>query len=84
MELEDIYPNPARAITVIPVKTDWRIAAKVELLDVMGRVAGVLFDGDLLPGKTNVFLNAQDYASGTYFVRVKTEREMLTRKLAIQ
>ena len=84
IEILDIYPNPAKAITVIPIETNWQIKATVEMTDVMGRLVDVLFDGQLVPGKSNVFLDARDYAAGTYLITVKTETALSTQKLVIQ
>ena len=84
IELGDIYPNPASAITVIPVKTNRQVEMKVEMTDVMGRLIYVLYDGLLSPNHPNIFLDARDYIPGTYFITVKTERQSFTRKLVIR
>ena len=80
----DIYPNPASAITVVPINTNRMMAAKVELIDVMGKMQSVLFDGTLLVGASNVFFDAKDFVAGTYFIRLRAEDETYTRKVVIK
>ncbi|HFA51749.1 MAG TPA: T9SS type A sorting domain-containing protein [Bacteroidetes bacterium] len=82
--LENIYPNPASGITVVPVLTNEKIAAKIELTDVAGRLVELLFEGTLPPGKTNVYLHAEQYAAGVYFVNLKTEGGVVSRKVVVK
>ncbi len=84
MEIGAIYPNPASAITVIPIKTNWKVELKVEMADVMGRLVDVLFDGEFFPNQSKVFLDARDYLPGSYFITVKTGRGASTRKLVVK
>lgn len=84
VELQDIYPNPASAITVIPLQATKHLSAEVELLNVIGQQVDQLFSGDLQQGLNNVFLDARAYKPGPYFVRVKTDAFTITRKLVIQ
>lgn len=84
LTIEDIYPNPASAVTVIPIETSQQMEGVVEIVDVMGRLVEVLFQGQLPAGKSNVFLDARDYLAGTYFIRIKTENAVFSKKLVIQ
>ncbi len=83
VDLKPVFPNPASEITVIPVETNWKISAVVELIDVMGRTIEVLHNGELYPGKSNVFFDASQYPPGSYFVRVKTAHNLFSQKLII-
>ncbi len=84
VELASIYPNPASAITVIPIETNRRVKAVVELMGVTGKINEVLFDGEIFPGHSNVYLDATQYPAGAYFIRVKTEFNSFSRKIIIQ
>jgi len=84
IELKPIFPNPASAITVIPIEVNRVSEASVSLIGVTGQINDMIFQGKLIPGKSNVYLDANAYPPGAYFVRVKTSTESFTRKLIIE
>jgi len=83
ISLENIYPNPATAITVIPVKTTKSLTAEIEVTDILGRTMETIFSGKIPVGENNYFIYANDYAAGTYFVNLKTEDRIFVQKLII-
>lgn len=82
--LGNIYPNPASAITVIPLQLAEAGYARVELLDMTGRVISTLHEGQLPAGEKNVFLNAATLSSGAYLVNVTFEGATYTQKLMVK
>jgi agmatine deiminase len=82
--LGPIYPNPASAVTVVPVYSAASVRATIEVVDVLGRVVATLFDGQLPAGNSNHFLQAQDFSAGTYFVNLKTAAGIQTQKLVVK
>ncbi len=84
MQLEDIYPNPASAITCIPVNTNATIDAKISVLDVLGQTVEVVHEGDVPQGQSNYFIHANKYIPGTYFVELKTQNERVVQKLVVK
>jgi agmatine deiminase len=78
-----VYPNPATAITVIPVDGVLGEKGSVELLDAAGRVVNVIHDGAFQLGLKNYFINANDYADGTYTVRIVSNYRVQSQKLVI-
>ena len=82
-KLKDIYPNPARAITVIPIETGQALEMKIEIVDALGKLVDVIFDDVLLPGPSNVYLNAADYTTGTYFIKFTSDKNVSSKKLII-
>ncbi len=82
--LEEVFPNPASAITCIPVQSEYATDAVVEVTDVLGRRVEVLFEGQLPAGASKYFINAAEYQAGTYFVSLKTERQTQTQKLIVK
>ena len=82
--LQNIYPNPASAITVIPVSVSKNINASIEIYDAMGRLQKVIFEGEMQAGDANYFINAQEFVSGTYFVQLKTQEQTYNQKLIIK
>ena len=84
INLERIYPNPASAITVVPVTTEVAVEAFIEVVDVLGRRVETLFDGKLPVGDSNYFIHADEYAAGTYFVLLKTSQQSFVQKLIVR
>lgn len=83
-QLGDIYPNPASAITVIPVISQKAQYANIELQDALGQTVEIIFDGEMEQGENQYFLFANRYPAGTYFVVVQTEAGRVVEKLVIQ
>lgn len=67
------FPNPASAITCIPVESPTTTAATIRLTDVFGRTVSVLFEGQLPQGESKYFLDASKLSGGTYFIELNTE-----------
>ncbi|MEM6965882.1 MAG: agmatine deiminase family protein [Bacteroidota bacterium] len=84
MSLNKIYPNPASAITVVPVTTSKSINADIEVTDILGRKMETIFSGKIPVGENNYFIHANNYAAGTYLVTLKTEEQILVQKLIVK
>ena len=80
---EKIYPNPANAITVIPITSTERVEAEIIVTDILGRTVINVFSGKISAGKSHYFFHANEYPSGTYFVNLKTASQTLVQKLII-
>ncbi|MEM7654963.1 MAG: agmatine deiminase family protein [Bacteroidota bacterium] len=77
------FPNPAKAITCVPVKATQRMQASVRLYDPAGREVKELFEGVLQVGESKFFFYAGDYATGTYTLVLDTEYGRLSQKILI-
>ncbi len=84
LELDDIYPNPASAITCIPVECKKEINASIELYDIIGKKINTIYEGSIPAGKKNFFINAGDYSKGVYFVKIATKNNSVSQKLIIK
>lgn len=84
INLLSVYPNPASAITVIPVKMDVNQNIRVRMLDISGKVVKEIYHGLATMGENNFFINAQNYAAGVYFIEVIGERGKSVQKLVIK
>lgn len=83
-ELQPVFPNPAQAITCIPINMpDDEGSVEVSLVDVMGRQV-ILYTGDVFQGVKNVFFNAQNFAPGAYQIILKSEAGRQVQNLIIQ
>ena len=83
-EFKAAYPNPASAITCIPLSSNKTQAIKVSLYSMMGQFVDVIYDGEINQGDKNVFLFADKYAKGVYFLEAKTNTTTKTQKLIIK
>ncbi|MFZ4741584.1 MAG: T9SS type A sorting domain-containing protein, partial [Bacteroidales bacterium] len=83
-KLGDIYPNPASAITCIPVETTKEIAATIELFDMIGKKVQTIYEGKIASGNKNFFINAADFSKGIYFVKLSTKEYSVSQKLMVK
>jgi len=83
-KLTNIFPNPASAITCIPIQATKKInTATLEIRDVLGRLVETVFEGEIPIGESKYFINAATYEAGTYFVLLKTEEGQSVQKLVV-
>ncbi len=83
-QLMDVYPNPASAITVVPVNLVKSAPVHAAVYDVTGRQVNLLFEGVLPAGEQKLFFDAGVLASGVYSVVLTTQGERHTQKLVVR
>jgi hypothetical protein len=64
------YPNPFNPSTVIKYQLPKVNYVSIKLYDPLGRVAGVLYEGDQQAGYYQVKVDGTNLASGIYFCRI--------------
>jgi hypothetical protein len=85
IELLDIYPNPASAITVIPVHSNYHITdCSIALLNALGQEVELIYNGELKAGDKNFFIDASQYAAGMYQVMIQMNDYRVYKKLVIE
>ena len=84
LALQTIFPNPASAITCIPVVSEQNVDAEIELLDILGRKVFSIFSGTIPSGESKYFINAAEFSAGTYFVQIKTASGIESQKIVIE
>lgn len=83
-ELRDIYPNPASAMTVIPVNTTAKTSGSIRLYNALGQQVKTVFAGDFPAGQSNYFVDASVLASGAYFVELQTSGQVTLKKWVVR
>lgn len=79
-----VYPNPSAGETQIRVNLPEAKSAKIEVLDMFGRVVSVLGDGPATSGEQiYTFTPNTDLSSGMYVVRLTVDGQSFTRKLML-
>jgi agmatine deiminase len=77
------YPNPARAITCVPVEAEGFINCNLSLYDINGRLVETLHEGQLQPGTNNFFFNAMNMEAGVYFLRLETDHDVQAKRVLV-
>ena len=79
--LDNPYPNPFNASTVVPLQLPHSGHVKVDVYNVMGQKVSSLVDGIRQAGQHRLLLNASHLASGTYFVKASQDHQTAIRKI---
>lgn len=82
--MDAIYPNPASAVTVVPVNAEKSTEARITLVDMLGKEVDVIHNGRIPMGQSNYFLHANQYESGAYMVIITTPTGRITQKLMVE
>ncbi len=77
------FPNPAQAMTCVPVTLQENGHLNVRLIDVMGREFN-LFQGQVAQGEKKVFFDASQFVPGTYQLVATIGKMQIYQTLIIQ
>ncbi len=83
-QLLRVFPNPASAITCIPVETEQAVNASLELTNVLGQTVKTIFRGELPAGESKYFLDAAQLDAGMYFVTLKSGNNTVVQSLVVK
>ena len=81
--LEQNYPNPFNPSTTIRYSVPFEAEVKLGLYNAVGQQIATLVRGVRQPGTYSVSLDASDLSSGTYYYRLDTGADVLTRSLTL-
>lgn len=79
-----VYPNPASAITCIPVNCVESFEGQISLINVLGKEVTTIYEGNFLSGLNQFFIHANNYAKGMYFIVLDSEQSQIRKRLVIQ
>jgi hypothetical protein len=79
-----ISPNPTERNTTLSFGHNRPDAISIELYDVLGNKRMTLADGIYETGVHTILINTKDLPQGSYFVRLQTSGQVVTRKLIVQ
>ena len=83
IHLGNVFPNPASAITVIPVDAPVRTVGTISLVNMYGQTVRTIHSGIIPKGQSNYFLQAGDFPQGIYSVRMSDGVQVREQKLVI-
>jgi hypothetical protein len=79
-----VFPNPAKDFTQLAVNITEATAVSASLLDLSGKAIFTILDNAMLPkGNNEIKIETAALQAGIYFVQVKTDTGILTKKLLI-
>ena len=81
--LEEPYPNPFNPITMLNFAIPSEVHVSISVYNLQGRKIETLLSGNLEAGYHSVKWNADDHASGMYFVKMIAGDYMDTQKLML-
>ena len=84
VELKEIYPNPASAITVIPVQASGKSQGSILIYNSLGQLVQTVFEGEIPAGAQNYFVDASVMSPGAYWVKLQTGKENQMKKLIVR
>ncbi len=82
-ELKQNYPNPFNSKTIITYSLPELTNIKLKIYDLLGNETFTITEGLKSPGTYVEEFDAQNLASGTYFIRLESERKTLIKKMII-
>lgn len=82
-ELSSAYPNPFNDWTIIRYHLMRTERVRLRVFDLRGRMVRSLLDGIQAGGEHRMALQANNLASGVYFVVLQTEGQRLSRKVTL-
>ena len=83
VKMNSVYPNPAGSITCIPLFSEGSSFVKVTLYNTLGQEIARLYEGEI-QGEKNVFLHAENYPKGVYFIHLNSDKGSEIQKLIIK
>jgi agmatine deiminase len=82
--MADIFPNPARSITCIPLFLSEKMRGTLRVFNAVGQVVEVLHEGEFAAGESKYFLHADRYTPGMYLVEWQVGRQRVTQRLVVR
>ena len=83
-KLGNIYPNPANAITCIPIECKKDTYASIKMYDILGKKICTIYEGNITAGNRNFFINASEFNKGVYYITFETKDFSVNQKLIIR
>lgn len=81
--ISSIYPNPFNARATVSFVLPREAHISLEIYDLLGRKAATLYNGRLDAGQHNIVVDGSNLASDVYFVLLKSDSSVDSRKLLL-
>ena len=77
------YPNPFNPSTSIDLSLHKDSHVNAMIYNINGQVIETIVDKQVLAGKHTIEWNANEHASGIYFIKVQADNQLATQKLIL-
>ncbi len=84
LKVKQNYPNPFNSASTITVGLNKSGYLSLEITNMLGQVLLKENKGSVGPGEYEFHINADDFASGTYFYTVKTNTTAVSKKMIVE
>ena len=81
--LNDVYPNPFNTIVYFDVEIPYNSMLTIEVYNLLGQKVDMVYDGFIEPGIHNMNWIPESLPSGLYFLNMKTENFINTKKMIL-
>jgi len=78
------FPNPAGAITCVPLDLNGSTSGSLRLIDVTGREVEVIKEGLFPQGESKYFFDASQFEAGMYLLSFEANGARLTQRIVIK
>lgn len=78
------FPNPASALTCVPVHYAQAGRVSLRLHDALGRLVLTLYEGVVTPGEARYYFQARPLPAGTYLLSLRTQEGRQVQRLMVQ
>jgi hypothetical protein len=82
-QVSDIYPNPVKGNTVIPISISKSSSVEVTINSITGQQVKVVNYGYMSEGQHKLNLNCENLTAGAYFCKVTINGKSVTKKLIV-
>jgi hypothetical protein len=82
--LQPVFPNPASAITCVPVQSDRSTLGTITLYNSLGQAVHQIFEGKIPAGASRYYFDAGRFHSGAYFLELRSGSQVSTQRLIIR
>jgi agmatine deiminase len=79
-----VYPNPAGAITVVPVLFEDNSRGGIYLYDIVGQKVFTIYEGEFYQGEKKLFFDARNVSAGLYNLVIETENGRVSQSLMVK
>jgi hypothetical protein len=81
--LSNAYPNPFNPTTSMLLSLDQDGLVAVKVFNINGQLIDILTDGNMDAGMHTISWDAQEFASGVYFIKAYIGSEVITQKVSL-
>lgn len=84
VQVQPVFPNPARAITCVPVTLQRGGELRISLYNSLGQWVHSIYQGEAPAGENKYFFDASLFPPGAYWLEVGSSSNTVTQKLIVR